>query len=99
MKNIVKKITKTNTNTGIALARIIVGIVFMMHGSQKLFGLFGGGGIKGTAGYLASIGLEPSELMAFLAGSGEFVGGFLLCFFLVTLVFLVKYIYIKTLSE
>lgn len=46
MKNIIEKITKTNGNTGIALARIVVGIVFMMHGSQKLFGLFGGGGIE-----------------------------------------------------
>lgn len=78
MKNIIGKITKTNGNTGIGLARIVVGIVFMMHGSQKLFGLFGGGGIEGTAGYMASLGLEPSELMAFLAGAGEFFGGLLL---------------------
>lgn len=78
MKELINKICNTNKNEGLALTRIIVGIVFMMHGSQKLFGWFGGGGIKGTAGYMASLGLEPSELMAFLAGSGEFVGGVLL---------------------
>lgn len=78
MKKMIEKITKTNTNTGIALSRIVVGVVFMMHGSQKLFGLFGGGGIEGTAGFMASLGLQPAELMAFLAGAGEFFGGLLL---------------------
>lgn len=78
MKKLIQKICTTNKNEGLALARIIVSIVFMMHGSQKLFGWFGGGGIKGTAGYMASLGLEPSELMAFFAGAGEFVGGTLL---------------------
>jgi putative oxidoreductase len=78
MKNIIRNICKTDANSGIGLIRIVIGIVFMMHGSQKLFGLFGGGGLEGTAGYMASIGIEPSYLMALLAGSGEFFGGLLL---------------------
>lgn len=78
MKNMIKNICKTDSNRGIGLIRIIIGVVFMMHGSQKLFGLFGGGGLEGTAGYMASIGVEPSYLMALLAGSGEFFGGLLL---------------------
>lgn len=78
MKNCIKNICRTDANNAIALTRIVIGLVFAMHGSQKLFGLFGGGGLEGTAGYMASLGLEPSYLMALLAGSGEFFGGLLL---------------------
>ncbi|MMZ53268.1 putative oxidoreductase MhqP [compost metagenome] len=49
----------------------------MGHGAQKLFGWFGGHGLKGTAGWLESIGVKPGVLMAFLAGAGELVGGLL----------------------
>lgn len=78
MKNCIKNICRTDANNAIALTRIVIGLVFAMHGSQKLFGLFGGGGLEGTAGYMSSLGLEPSYLMALLAGSGEFFGGLLL---------------------
>lgn len=78
MKDIMRTICKTDSNDGVALTRIVIGVVFMMHGSQKLFGLFGGGGIEGTAGYMESLGMEPSYWMALLAGSGEFFGGLLL---------------------
>ena len=75
---------KSNGGYGLTLIRIIVGIVFMSHGAQKLFGLFGGGGLEGTAGFMETLGLTPSYLMAFLAGSGEFWGGLLLVLGLVT---------------
>ncbi len=55
--------------------RIVVGLAFMVHGSQKLFGMFGGGGIQGTAKFFSMIHLEPATLMALLAGSAEFFGG------------------------
>jgi len=71
MKNCIKNICRTDANNAIALIRIIIGLVFAMYGSQKIFGLFGGG-LEGTAGYMASLGLEPSYLMALLAGSGNF---------------------------
>ncbi len=58
--------------------RVPTGIVFMAHGSQKLFGWFGGGGPQGTAEGFAGMGLEPGLLMALLAGSAEFFGGMLL---------------------
>ena len=45
------------------------------HGSQKLFGWFGGYGLEGTGQFMASIGLNPGFLMALLAGSAEFFGG------------------------
>ncbi|CAG8998176.1 MAG: Putative oxidoreductase MhqP [Candidatus Celerinatantimonas neptuna] len=62
------------------LLRIPVGIIFIGHGSQKLFGWFGGYGLEGTAHWMASIGLTPGIVMATLSGSAEFFGG--LCIFL-----------------
>ncbi|KDM90244.1 DoxX family protein [Photobacterium galatheae] len=55
--------------------RVPAGIIFMAHGAQKLFGAFGGYGLEGTGQWMASIGLEPGVLMAFMAGSAEFFGG------------------------
>jgi putative oxidoreductase len=45
------------------------------HGAQKLFGWFGGGGIKGTEQMVGSMGLQPSKPWALLAGLSEFSGG------------------------
>jgi len=57
-----------------------VGLVFAAHGSQKLFGWFGGYGLAGTGQWMDSIGLSPGYLMALLAGSAEFFGGLALVF-------------------
>ncbi|KIP22689.1 DoxX [Anoxybacillus ayderensis] len=62
---------------GILLIRLAVGLTFMGHGAQKLFGWFGGYGLKGTGGWLESIGLKPGMTMALIAGLAEFVGGLL----------------------
>ncbi|MGO0061959.1 DoxX family protein [Brevibacillus fluminis] len=64
-------------NLGLLLIRLVVGLIFAAHGTQKLFGWFGGHGLKGTGGWLESIGIRPGVLMAFLAGAGELVGGLL----------------------
>ena len=64
-------------NLGLLLIRLVVGLTFMGHGSQKLFGWFGGYGPKGTGGWMESIGIKPGVLMAVLAGLSEFIGGFL----------------------
>lgn len=55
--------------------RIPVGIIFVAHGAQKLFGWFGGYGLEGTGQWMDSIGLHPGVLLALLAGSAEFLGG------------------------
>jgi putative oxidoreductase len=60
---------------GLLIIRLVVGLTFMGHGSQKLFGWFGGYGLKGTGGWLESIGVKPGYLMALLIGLFEFVGG------------------------
>ncbi|MEK4670260.1 DoxX family protein [Niallia sp. FSL R7-0271] len=65
-------------DVGLLIIRIMVGIVFLYYGSQKLFGLFGGHGIKGTGGWFESIGVKPGIPAAFLSGLGEFVSGILM---------------------
>ncbi|WP_062381179.1 DoxX family protein [Pseudomonas abietaniphila] len=70
-----KSLFSTRAGYGITVLRVIVGLIFMAHGSQKLFGLFGGYGLEGTGQYMASLGLNPGYLMALLSGSAEFFGG------------------------
>ncbi len=65
-------------SAGLLVIRIIVGLTMVGHGTQKLFGWFGGYGLKGTGGWLESIGVRPGVLMAFLAGLSEAAGGILL---------------------
>jgi putative oxidoreductase len=48
------------------------------HGSQKVFGWFGGYGLIGTGGYLESLGFRPGRLFAAAAGLAELSGGLLL---------------------
>ncbi|WP_086931869.1 DoxX family protein [Agarilytica rhodophyticola] len=79
-KLIVDKILQSDTNLGSLVLRVPVGIVLAAHGAQKLFGWFGGYGLEGTGQWMASIGLEPGYLMAFMAGSAEFFGGLALIF-------------------
>jgi putative oxidoreductase len=63
---------------GLLLIRLVVGILFIGHGAQKLFGWFGGYGPKGTGGWMESVGIKPGVAMAVLAGLMELLGGLLL---------------------
>jgi putative oxidoreductase len=69
---------------GLLLVRVVVGVLFIGHGAQKLFGWFGGYGPKGTGGWMESVGIKPGVLMAVFAGLLEFVGGALLTVGLIT---------------
>jgi len=65
--------------------RIALGVIFLAHGGQKLFGWLGGKGLTATAGFFAGkLGMTPGMLWAALAGIGEFGGGLLLLFGLFT---------------
>ena len=64
--------------------RLVVGLLFVGHGAQKLFGVFGGGGLEGTAGMFDNIGLQPGWLHARAAGTAEFLGGALIALGLFT---------------
>ena len=69
---------------GLLVLRLVVGLLFAAHGAQKLFGSFGGHGLKGTAGFFEMIGLKPGHIHAMAAGTMEFGGGLLLALGLVT---------------
>ncbi len=71
-------------DAGLLLLRLVIGVAFIGHGGQKLFGLFGGGGIGGTAKFFESLGLAPGVPLAYLSGVGEFGGGLLLLVGLMT---------------
>ena len=63
--------------TALLIARLLLGGALFAHGAQKLFGWFGGYGIKGTGGFFETIGFRPGTLFAAAAGLGEAVGGLL----------------------
>lgn len=62
---------------GLLIIRLVIGLTMAAHGTQKLFGWFGGYGPKGTGGFFESIGIKPGIFMAVVAGLGELVGGLL----------------------
>jgi putative oxidoreductase len=66
------------------LVRISTGLLLLPHGSQKLFGWFGGYGLAGTGQFFDTLGLHPGVVIALLAGVVEFFGGLALVFGLLT---------------
>ena len=68
---------------GLLILRLVVGLLLAGHGAQK-FGMFGGHGLKGTSGWLGSMGLRQAGIWAFLAGLSEVGGGVLLALGLLT---------------
>jgi len=84
MSSLINKVLFTRAGFGLTAIRIVFGIIFAAHGAQKLFGMFGGYGIAGTAQYMESLGLAPGHLMAILAGGTEFFGGLALIIGLLT---------------
>jgi putative oxidoreductase len=63
---------------GRLLLRLAVGGFFVGHGTQKLFGWFGGNGLEATAKGFESLGLRPGRRNALAAGLAEAGGGALL---------------------
>jgi putative oxidoreductase len=71
-------------NLGRILLRLTVGSIFIEHGTQKLFGWFGGHGPDGTGQFFESVGLRPGRRNAIAAGTAEAGGGALLALGLAT---------------
>jgi putative oxidoreductase len=63
---------------GRLLLRLAVGGFFVGHGTQKLFGWFGGNGLEATAQGFEGLGLRPGKRNAIAAGAAEAGGGALL---------------------
>ncbi|GAA3811614.1 DoxX family membrane protein [Streptomyces phyllanthi] len=69
---------------GLLLLRLGTGGVLAAHGTQKLFGWFGGHGIQGTSAFMESVGYEPGRASAVASGLAETGGGTLLALGLAT---------------
>jgi putative oxidoreductase len=69
---------------GVLLLRVVAGLTLAAHGSQKLFGSFGGSGAAGTRKFFAGLGFRAPLAMAFVAGVSELGGGLLFAFGFVT---------------
>jgi putative oxidoreductase len=69
---------------GRVLVRLTIGGTFFVHGTQKLFGWFGGYGPEGTGQFFESLGLRPGKPNALVAGATEAGGGILIALGLAT---------------
>jgi putative oxidoreductase len=69
------KLTATFPDLSKLLLRLAAGASFAFHGSQKLFGAFGGSGIGGFTKFIGSLGIPYAEVNAWLAAGTEFFCG------------------------
>src|SRR3954464_2649848 len=60
---------------GLFIIRAALGLLLFAHGTQKLFGWFGGHGLDGTGGFFENLGLRPGRRHATAAGIAEAGGG------------------------
>src|ERR1043165_5502651 len=66
-----------DTNTGLLIARLVLGLLMAGHGAQKLFGWFGGHGLAGVSGFMEQLGFRPGRPFALAAALSEVVSGLL----------------------
>ena len=71
-------------NLALLVVRVVVGLLFIGHGAQKLFGWFGGAGPQGTGQFFDDVGMRPGRAMAIVAGCAELGGGVLFALGLLT---------------
>jgi len=62
-------------DVGTLCLRIAIGVIFLAHGSQKLFGWFGGPGLAAMGDAFSQMGFQPGLFWAAVAGASEFFGG------------------------
>ncbi|MGA7080758.1 MAG: DoxX family protein [Terriglobales bacterium] len=67
------RLTSTSNDVALTTLRLVLGVVFLAHGSQKLLGWFGGYGFHGTMGFFEHLGMPAP--VAFLVICTEFFGG------------------------
>ena len=67
-------------SVGLLLVRVVVGVIMAGHGAQKLFGWFGGYGVRKTGEFFAQLGFQPGTAFAAAASISEIVSGLLVTF-------------------
>src|SRR5882724_1483258 len=71
------RLVRTNEDYALTIARLVLGILFFIHGDQLMLGWFGGHGLRGSMDFFTQqLGIPPS--FAFLAICAEFFGGLML---------------------
>src|ERR1700680_546978 len=68
---------KMSLGIGLLVLRLVVGLTMAGHGAQKLFGWWGGPGIKGWTQITTRLRIRPAVPFAWLAALAEFGGGLL----------------------
>lgn len=66
------------TAYALLILRLLIGLLFIGHGAQKLFGWFGGHGLDGTAAFFENLAVYPPKMWAIIAALSEAGGGLLL---------------------
>lgn len=72
--SMLRKLLATSNDGTLTLLRVVMGVVFFMHGAQKMLGWFGGYGFTGTMGFFTNMMHIPYPF-ALLAILAEFLGG------------------------
>jgi putative oxidoreductase len=62
---------------GLLLVRLGIGLIMAAHGASKLFGWFGGYGLRGTGQFFEQMGFQPGVVFAAAAAISEILGGLL----------------------
>ena len=70
-------------SVGMLILRAVVGLYLFGHGTQKLFGWFGGGGMQANVAMVRRLGMRPLLPWALAGGLGEALGGVLIALGLV----------------
>jgi len=65
-------------DTAVLILRVCLGIVFVAHGAQVAFGMFGGPGIEGFSNALSGLGFKPAVFWAYIGAYTELIGGLFL---------------------
>ncbi len=77
-----KRLMGTSNDVALTILRVVLGVVFLAHGSQKMLGCFGGFGFHATMAFFTQMGMPAA--VAFLIICTEFFGGLGLLFGLLT---------------
>jgi putative oxidoreductase len=72
------------TALGLLILRLGVGLILAAHGAQKLFGWWGGPGMKAWTQVVERLRIRPAQPWAWIAALGEFLGGTFLALGLLT---------------